>query len=215
MRKLEDKRILITAGPTREFIDPVRYISNPSTGRMGVAISYAAQDLGAKVTLILGPSEVRVPEGLELIRILTADDMYDEVYSKAPDADIIIMTAAVSDYRPLNKAEHKLKKTENNITVEFTRTRDILGGLKDRFPEKLIVGFAAESRDILENAKKKLTAKKLDIIVANDITQKNTGFGTDTNSVLIIDKTGRIEESGLMSKLEIARKIMDKVCDMY
>ena len=209
MGYLKGKKILITGGPTREFIDPVRFLSNPSTGRMGLALAEASRDAGAHVTLILGPSEIHVPEDIDVIRVVSAEEMHDTVYERAPDAGIIIMTAAVSDYKPLVKSARKIKKTKANITLELERTKDILGGLRDNFPGKIIVGFAAESENIVENAKKKLESKKLDMIVANDITKKGAGFATSTNSVIIIDKSGNIKETGLLTKTRIAQEILN------
>jgi phosphopantothenoylcysteine decarboxylase / phosphopantothenate---cysteine ligase len=211
MGNLKGKKILITAGPTREFIDPVRFISNPSSGRMGIALAREAMKSGGEVILIMGPTEMQVPEVNELIRVVSADEMYDAVYSRATDADIIIMTAAVSDYKPIERSSQKIKKTEGNITLELTRTRDILGGLRKRFPERFIIGFAAESENLIENAKKKLHGKKLDMIVANDITKKDAGFGTDTNTAVIIDKTGKIEETGLLTKSQLAERIISRL----
>jgi phosphopantothenoylcysteine decarboxylase / phosphopantothenate---cysteine ligase len=208
MGNLEGKKVLITAGPTREFIDPVRFISNPSTGRMGIAIAKAAKNAGADVTLILGPTEIKHPQDINTIKVISADEMYYAVQCKVPKANIIIMTAAVSDYMPIEFASQKIKKTDADITIRLTRTKDILGGLRDKFPDKIMVGFAAETENLIENAKKKLLVKKLDMIVANDITQNGAGFGKDTNSVVIIDKSGKIEETGLISKVELAKKIL-------
>jgi phosphopantothenoylcysteine decarboxylase / phosphopantothenate---cysteine ligase len=208
MENLKGKNVLITAGPTREFIDPVRFISNPSTGKMGIAIAKAAKTAGANVTLILGPTEIKPPPDINTIKVITADEMYYAVQCKSIKADIIIMTAAVSDYMPIEFANQKIKKTDADITLRLTRTKDILSGLRDKFPDKIIIGFAAETENLIENAKKKLISKNLDMIVANDITQKGAGFGKDTNSVVIIDKIGNIEETGLITKAELAEKIL-------
>ncbi|MBU1628447.1 bifunctional phosphopantothenoylcysteine decarboxylase/phosphopantothenate--cysteine ligase CoaBC, partial [bacterium] len=205
------KKILITSGPTREFIDPVRFISNPSTGRMGIAIARAAKKAGADVTLILGPTEVQTPTDICLIRIVSAFEMDYAVNSVAPESDIIIMAAAVSDYTPIEKSEQKIKKTKSNISLQLKRTKDIISRLHDKYPDKFIVGFAAESENLVENAMKKLEAKKLDMIIANDITKKDAGFAADTNSVVIIDKSGNIEETGLLTKSQLAELIISKL----
>jgi phosphopantothenoylcysteine decarboxylase / phosphopantothenate---cysteine ligase len=208
---LAGKSVLISSGPTREFIDPVRFISNPSTGKMGFALAKAAHDEGADVMLVTGPVDLKTPTSVSRIDVVTAEQMHDEIFKIAKNFDIIIMTAAVADYTPIEPLAQKMKKTKNDITIKFKRTKDILSGLKDKFPDKVIVGFAAETENLIENAKSKLKAKKLDLIVANDITQKGAGFGEDTNSVVIIDKSGSLEETSILKKDLIAKKIIEKL----
>jgi len=207
---LADKRLVVTAGGTRERIDPVRYIGNPSSGKMGYALAEAARDRGAKVTLITA-SSLPEPEGITVVPVETAVQMKRAVDKAVVKADALLMAAAVADYQPRTAAKSKIKKDSPNLTLELVRTPDILGEVKGKF---LKVGFAAESDDLVANAKKKLAGKKLDLIVANDITDKKSGFGVDTNKVTLIDKKGKAESLPLMSKREVADKILDRVVGM-
>ncbi len=207
---LAGKRLVVTAGGTREPIDPVRYIGNPSSGKMGYALAEAARDRGAKVTLI-SASSLPQPEGITIVPVDTAAQMKRAVTKAVAKADALLMAAAVADYQPKAAAKSKIKKASPNLTLELVRTPDILGEVKGNF---IKVGFAAESDNIIANAKKKLAKKKLDLIVANDITAKDSGFGVDTNKVILIAKKGKAESLPLMSKREVADNILDRVVGM-
>jgi phosphopantothenoylcysteine decarboxylase/phosphopantothenate--cysteine ligase len=204
---LAGKRLVVTAGGTREYIDPVRYIGNPSSGKMGHALAEAARDRGARVTLITA-SSLPEPEGVTVVPVETAAQMKRAVDKATAKADALLMAAAVADYQPRTTARSKIKKASPNLSLELVRTPDILGEVKGKF---IKVGFAAESENLVANAKKKLAKKKLDLIVANDITDKKSGFGVDTNKVTLIDKKGKAESLPLMSKREVADKILDRV----
>jgi phosphopantothenoylcysteine decarboxylase/phosphopantothenate--cysteine ligase len=204
---LAGKRLVVTAGGTREYIDPVRYIGNPSSGKMGYALAEAARDRGAEVTLITAAS-LPQPEGITVVPVETTAQMKRAVDKAVARADALLMAAAVADYQPKTKARSKIKKDSPNLALELVRTPDILGEVKGGF---IKVGFAAESEDLVANARKKLTRKNLDLIVANDITDKKSGFGVDTNKVTLIDKKGKAESLPLMSKREVADKILDRV----
>jgi len=182
-RDLEGKKILITAGPTRESLDPVRFITNHSSGKMGYSLAQAALDRGAEVTLISGPTDLYPPKGVKLVKINTTLEMYDEVINNYIDKNIIIKSAAVADYRPETVSTNKIKKSEGNLTLTLVRNPDILKKLGELKEDRVLVGFAAESDNVIENAKGKVKRKNLDFIVANDITEEGAGFGTDTNIV--------------------------------
>jgi phosphopantothenoylcysteine decarboxylase/phosphopantothenate--cysteine ligase len=205
---LAGKRVVVTAGGTQEPIDPVRHISNPSSGKMGYAVAEAARDRGAKVTLITAPVSLPEPVGVEVIRVRTTAEMKAAVAKVTSQADALIMAAAVTDYQPKTVAKTKIKKEAPSLTLELVRTPDILAEVKGNF---LRVGFAAESEDIVANAKKKLEKKQLDLIVANDITDKKSGFGVDTNEVTLISRDGKVESLPLLTKREVADKILDRV----
>jgi phosphopantothenoylcysteine decarboxylase/phosphopantothenate--cysteine ligase len=205
---LAGKRMVVTAGGTQEPIDPVRHISNPSSGKMGYAIASAARDRGARVTLVTAPTSLPEPVGVEVIQVRTAAEMKKAVVKAVAKADALIMAAAVSDYQPKTVAKTKIKKESPSLTLELIRTPDILAEVKGDF---LRVGFAAESEDIVANARKKLERKQLNLIVANDITDKESGFGVDTNKVTLISRDGKVEKLPLMSKREVADKILDRV----
>lgn len=206
---LGNKRIVVTAGGTREAIDPVRYIGNRSSGKMGYAVAEAARDRGARVTLITAPASIPVPAGVEVVSVVSAVEMKKAVAEAVPRADVLIMAAAVADYMPKSAAGGKIKKENADVlTLELIKTPDILSEVRGDF---LRVGFAAETEDLIDNARQKLEKKQLDIIVANDVTGEGSGFGTDTNRVTLIDKQGNIEELPLMSKREVAEKILDRV----
>ncbi|HZJ76651.1 MAG TPA: bifunctional phosphopantothenoylcysteine decarboxylase/phosphopantothenate--cysteine ligase CoaBC [Oscillospiraceae bacterium] len=211
---LKGKKILVTAGPTREAIDPVRFISNYSTGKMGYSIAEAASARGAEVILISGPTALRTPPGVKLIKIDTALEMYDAVMDNFKGQNIIIKSAAVSDYRPEAVSEHKIKKDRGNLNLTLVRNPDILYELGKIKEDRMLIGFAAESNNVIKNAKDKILEKKLDFIVANDITEEGAGFGTDTNIVTIMDMDGKIEKIGKSSKIDIAHRILDKAKQM-
>jgi len=206
-----DRHIVVTAGGTQEFIDPVRIITNRSSGKMGYALAEAARDRGAKVMLITGPTLLTRPAGVEAIDVCTAEEMLQAVRSAMSGADGLIMAAAVADYRPRTKAKGKIKKEGAGLTLELERTPDILGEVKGDF---IRVGFAAESENLVENATQKLRQKSLDLIVANDVTAKDSGFGTDSNQVTIIGKDGKAEKLPLLPKRQVADKVLDKVAKL-
>jgi len=205
---LSGKRIVVTAGGTQEPIDPVRHIGNRSSGKMGYAIAEAARDRGAEVILITAPTSLPEPVDIEAVSIKTAAEMKRAVAKALAQADALIMAAAVADYQPKNVAKAKIKKKSPSLTLELIRTPDILAEVKGNF---LKVGFAAESEDMVANAKQKLEKKKLDLIVANDITDKDSTFGSDTNKVTLISRDGKIDSLPLLTKREVADKILDKV----
>jgi len=205
---LAGKKLVVTAGGTQEPIDPVRHITNPSSGKMGYAIAEAARDRGAEVKLVTAPVSLPQPAGVKVIPVRTTLEMQKAVAKAVTKADALIMAAAVTDYQPKTMAKDKIKKDTLELKLELVRTPDILAEVKGDFVK---VGFAAESDDIVANAKKKLKNKKLDMIVANDITAADSGFGVDTNKVIIIDKKGKVEKLPLMSKREVADRILDGV----
>ena len=204
------RNIVVTAGGTQEPIDPVRYVSNRSSGKMGYALAEAARDRGAKVTLITAPASLPEPVGVDVVKVNTAQEMHQAVENVTSQADALIMAAAVADYRPIKAAKDKIKKGRAGLTLELERTPDILGSVKGDF---IKVGFAAESSNLVENAKQKLQQKELAFIVANDITASDSGFGTDTNRVTIIDREGKIDSLPLLAKREVADKVLDRVAE--
>jgi len=205
---LAGRKLVVSAGGTQEPIDPVRYVGNYSSGKMGYAIAEAARDRGAVVTLVSAPVALAVPYGVELVAVKTAEEMRDAVVARCADADALIMAAAVADYRPVAAAEQKIKRSPAERTLELAPTPDILAEVKG---DLVRVGFAAESQELEKNAADKLARKGLDLIVANDITAPGSGFGTDTNQVTIIDKSGASETLPLLSKYEVAQRILDRV----
>lgn len=211
-RPLRGKKVLVTAGPTRESIDPVRFISNHSSGKMGYAIALEAHRLGAEVTLISGPVPSPIETPFPPLRINSAQELHDEVMKVAADQDIIIMTAAVADYTPVQTADKKIKKKEGDMSIPLKRTPDILKGLGQVKPAgQTLVGFALETDSELENAKKKLASKNLDFIVLNSLREKGAGFGHDTNKITILDKNGEIIRYELKPKAEVAKDIFNKI----
>lgn len=209
---LAGKHILVSAGPTRESIDPVRFITNHSTGKMGYAIAIDAARRGAKVSLVAGPTLFPDPPGLETLHVQSSQDMFECIKELAPQQDAIIMSAAVSDYRPTSTADQKIKKQEGNMGIELERTTDILAYLGTHKPDhQLLVGFALETQNEQANATKKLKKKNLDMIVLNSLRDKGAGFGHDTNKVSVLDKDGSIQEFDLKSKTEVAKDIMDVI----
>ncbi len=206
---LAGKRIVVTAGGTQEPIDPVRVISNRSSGKMGYAIAEAARDRGAIVSLVTAPTLLPDPAGIEVIHVETAIQMKKAIVKAVDEADALIMAAAVADYQPKTTARAKIKReAKESLTLELVRTPDILAEAKGDF---IKVGFAAESEDLVANARKKLQRKQLDLIVANDITDPSSGFGSDTNKVTIISRSGEAETLPLLTKREVADKILDRV----
>jgi phosphopantothenoylcysteine decarboxylase/phosphopantothenate--cysteine ligase len=208
-RDLVGKRIVVTAGGTQEPVDPVRCLTNRSSGKMGYALAEAARDRGAEVVLVSAPSSLPKPIGMDVVNVGTAQEMYEAVKKSVTKADALIMAAAVADYRPKKVSKSKIKRERaSSLVLELERTPDIIGEVKGKF---LRVGFAAESEDLVANAKGKLGEKGLDLIVANDITAKFSGIGADNNQVVIIDRKGKIEELPLLPKREVADRILDKV----
>lgn len=204
------KKVLISAGPTVERIDPIRYITNRSTGKMGYAIAEMAVFMGAEVTLVSGPTQLKAPQGVKLVSIESALDMYDEIMAVMKDQDVIIKTAAVADYRPLVVADQKIKKAEGDLELKFTRNPDILKSIGEAKTHQVLIGFAAETNNVLEYAKKKIESKHLDFIVANDVSANGAGFGTDTNIVTLIDQFGEVKALPQMSKKDVAAEILKK-----
>ncbi len=202
-------RCLITAGPTREFLDPVRFISNPSTGKMGFALAEAAVDAGWTVDLVAGPVALEEPEGAILYPVVTAEEMYHQVDALFDACDVLIMTAAVSDFRPKERLERKAKKEEAARTVEFERTIDILKTVTERKLEQTVVGFAAETHDVENYAREKLAAKRLDWIVANQVGQAGAGFAADTNEVLLLGADGSSRRIGPATKSAVAIELIN------
>jgi phosphopantothenoylcysteine decarboxylase / phosphopantothenate---cysteine ligase len=213
-KKLTGKTMIITAGPTREKIDPVRFISNHSTGKMGYALAEESVKQGARVILVSGPVSLSAPEGVELVKVESADDMYQAVLNNYSFADVVIKTAAVADYRPKVTFDHKVKKQAGDTTLELERTNDILFELGQQKTTQLLVGFAAETDHLEEYAKNKLIKKNADMIVANNVKAEGAGFGTDTNIVTMFKRSGEIISLPLMSKNEVAVKIIEEITSL-
>ena len=207
------RTVLVTAGPTQEPIDTVRFISNPSSGKMGYAIAEAARQRGAEVILISGPTNLTPPAGVQSHSVQTACQMHEAVMRAFEKADVVIKAAAVSDYRPRQFIPYKVKKTEDVQTVELVRNPDILAELGQRKGKRVLVGFAAETEELLANAQKKVQAKHLDMIVANEVGHAGSGFQSDANKVLILHDNGRIEDLPLMSKRQLAHEILARVVE--
>lgn len=211
---LKGKRVLVTAGPTMEAIDPVRYITNRSSGKMGYAIAKAARAMGADVELVSGRTELLPPYGVSTVFTKSAKDMYEAVMERAQESDIVVMAAAVADYTPAERAEQKVKKTDGKLSLALRRTDDILAALgRENNEHRVLVGFSMETENLLENSRKKLFSKNADMIVANSIASENTGFGVDTNSAVLITKDGETG-TGLMSKDELARIVLEKAAQI-
>lgn len=207
---LANERVLVSAGPTREPVDPVRYISNRSSGRMGYALAAAAWRRGGDVVLVTGPSMLEVPRGVRCIRVSTAAEMRDAIRRESGAASLLLMAAAVADYRPVKPAQQKVKKEAASLVIECERTPDILAELGRRKDRPLLVGFAAETENVLANAERKLRDKRLDLIVVNDVSRADAGFEVDSNAVVLLDALGK-EEVPLASKDEVADRILDRV----
>ncbi len=208
---LAGKTILVTAGPTREAIDPVRFISNHSTGKMGYAIAEKAAQRGAKVYLVSGPTNLETPFGVTRLEVVSAKEMYNEVMKLFPECDIVIKAAAVADYAPEAAYSQKLKKSSEELELKLTKNPDILYELGKIKGDKIIVGFAMETEKLIENAAVKVSKKNLDFIVANDLNETGAGFATDTNVVKLIDREGNIESIPLKQKHEVADIILDRI----
>ncbi len=204
-------RILVSAGPTREEIDPVRYLTNYSSGRMGFAIAAAARRRGAKVTLVAGPVQLTPPAEVEILAVVSAQQMHDVILDCFDAADVVIKAAAVADYRPQIRQQQKVKKMADDMILELEKTPDILAELGRRKKRQILVGFAAETEKLLEHATQKLISKNLDMIVANDVSAPGAGFDVDTNIVRFLYPDGRVEDLELMSKTEVADQLLDRV----
>ncbi len=210
-RDLAGEVIIVTAGPTREPVDPVRFLSNRSSGKMGYAIAVAARDRGARVILISGMTNLPIPEKVEFISAPTTHEMREAVLRHLPEASILIMAAAVADYRPKKPNLKKLKKSGSSLSIEMEETEDILEEIGKRNTKTILVGFAAETDEVINNAVMKLKKKNLDLIVANDITLEGGGFESDTNIATIIDREGKVQELPLMYKRDLAQIILERV----
>ena len=208
---LADEVVLVTAGPTREPLDPVRYLSNRSSGKMGYAMAEAAAARGARVILVSGPTALTPPQGVDVIHVETAQQMHYAVLAKLTAATVVIKAAAVADYRPKQVAGRKIKKDEAVPQVTLEPTPDILAEVGKRKGRRILVGFAAETEDLVENARRKLQRKNLDLMVANDVSQPGAGFDADTNAVKILDAQGKVEELPLQSKRSVADRVLDRV----
>jgi len=209
-RDWQGHRILVSAGPTQEPIDPVRFISNRSSGKMGYALAEAARARGAHVILVTGPTALPIPHGVELVAVETAEDMTKALCARLSWSTVVIMAAAVADYRPAQVAPHKLKKQgQGHQTLRLEPTTDILTTLSAQRTHQLLIGFAAETQDLIAHATQKLSAKGLDLIVANDITREGAGFGSEQNAAIVIDRQGRITEFPLMAKRQLADQILN------
>lgn len=210
-KDLAGKKVLITAGPTQEAIDPVRYITNHSTGKMGYALAENAMQRGADVTLISGPCSIEPPMFVHTVPVVSAQDMYEAVMAECGDADIIIMTAAVADYKPASVSDQKIKKKDGDMSIPLIRTKDILGTVgPGKRPDQFVCGFSMETQNMLENSRAKITKKNLDMIVANNLKVAGAGFGTDTNVITIITPDFE-KELPIMSKRDAAGCILDEI----
>ncbi|WP_409253651.1 bifunctional phosphopantothenoylcysteine decarboxylase/phosphopantothenate--cysteine ligase CoaBC [Bacillus sp. SCS-153A] len=211
---LSGKKIVITAGPTREKIDPVRFFSNRSSGKMGFALAEEAANLGAEVMLVSGPVSLQAPQNVKLITVESAEEMYNEVTALFDSADIVIKSAAVADYKPKVTSDIKMKKQDSNLVIEFERTKDILKTLGEKKKGQLLVGFAAETNDVEKYAAGKLQKKNADMIVANNITVEGAGFAGDTNIVTVFRRDGTKRDLPLLSKSETAKEILREIHQM-
>lgn len=212
-KDLVGKRVLVTAGATQEALDPVRYLTNHSTGKMGYALAKAAMLRGAQVTLVSAPTNLTAPLNITLVPVVSAQDMFEAVESHFDETDILIMAAAVADYRPKEFVDHKIKKKEGDNSLELARTTDILGTLGDRKrTDQFLCGFSMETEDLLENSMQKLQKKNLDMIAANNLRTQGAGFGTETNVVTLI-RLDEVIELPIMSKTDVAHRILDQVVD--
>lgn len=215
-KDLEGIRVTVTAGPTREPMDPVRFLSNHSTGKMGYAIARSASRRGASVTLISGPVSLDAPEGVKVVSVASACDMREAVMQELPQSDFVIKAAAVGDYRPAEYVDNKIKKKQNDMSIQLVRNPDILAeiGTKRR-EDQVICGFSMETRDLIENSTKKLNAKNCDVIVANNLKTKGAGFAGDTNVVTLLYRDGRVEPLEQMDKLDVADALLDRLLQLY
>ncbi|MFV5316020.1 bifunctional phosphopantothenoylcysteine decarboxylase/phosphopantothenate--cysteine ligase CoaBC [Priestia megaterium] len=211
---LEGVNVLVTAGPTIERIDPVRFFTNRSTGKMGYALAEQAAKLGASVTLVTGPTNLEYPKGVQVVQIESAQQMLEAVMQRYHEADVVIKSAAVADYRPKHVFDQKMKKQPGEAVLELERTTDILRTLGERKEHQLLVGFAAETEQVDEYAQKKLASKNLDMIVANNVTTEGAGFGTDTNIVTLYKRSGESKELPILSKHDVATEVLKEVKEM-
>jgi phosphopantothenoylcysteine decarboxylase/phosphopantothenate--cysteine ligase len=211
---LSGKTVVVTAGPTREKIDPVRFISNHSTGKMGYALAVEAKKQGAHVVLVSGPVGLPAPLGMEVVKVESAEEMYNAVLKYYDSADVVIKTAAVADYRPKIAYDHKVKKQAGDSSIELERTKDILLELGKRKKNQVLVGFAAETENVEEYARKKLNAKNADMIVANNVKAEGAGFGTDTNIVTLFKRSGSNIDLPIMSKSDVAKRIIEEITSL-
>ncbi|MFA6809071.1 MAG: bifunctional phosphopantothenoylcysteine decarboxylase/phosphopantothenate--cysteine ligase CoaBC [Eubacteriales bacterium] len=205
------KKVIVTAGGTREALDPVRYIGNYSSGKMGYAVAQAFIEAGADVTLISTVDELPIPTGVEMVKVATAEEMYNNVLNRFAESDIVVKAAAVADYRPAKKVEHKMKKNGQNLILELVPNPDILAELGRNKTHQFLVGFAAETENVIENALEKLHRKNADMLIVNDVTRPGAGFGSDTNIVNILFADGRIKDLQKASKMNIAREIVKEI----
>ncbi len=217
--KLAGKRVLVTAGGTREPLDPVRHISNRSSGKMGYAVAEAARDFGAQVTLVPAPTGLAPVYGVQMVSVQTAQEMYAAVLQRVAETDLLVMAAAVADYRPKSAAAQKIKKADDDLTLELERTPDILKAVAQRRQEThhpaFVVGFAAETEDLLANAASKLASKHLDLIVANDVSSSDSGFDVDQNRVILLRPDGTQEPLPLLQKTEAAERILERIVEWW
>jgi len=215
-RDWSGRKVLISAGPTQEAIDPVRFLSNRSSGKMGYALAEAARARGADVVLVSGPTSIPVPAGVEYCPVITAEEMHKALTTRLDWSDTVIMAAAVADFRPARPSAHKIKKRRGPVThLDLEATDDILCELRDRRTNQVLVGFAAETDDLLAHAKEKLHAKGLDLLVANDVTAPGSGFGSDTNRVWLLAREADPEELPLLSKRDVADRILDRILTVH
>nr|WP_082688052.1 bifunctional phosphopantothenoylcysteine decarboxylase/phosphopantothenate--cysteine ligase CoaBC [Bacillus coahuilensis] len=212
-KPLKGKRILITAGPTRESVDPVRFFTNRSTGKMGYSLAKEAVKLGATVTLVSGPVHLEPPTGLTMINVTTAEEMYEATLNSFEEQDVVIKTAAVADYRPVDISNNKMKKSEGELTINLERTKDILATLGHKKTHQFLVGFAAETDNVEQYAREKLIRKNADIIVANNVLVEGAGFGTDTNKVVMYMKSGESKPLPLQTKDSVAKNILLEISE--
>ena len=209
---LKGQKVVVSAGPTRERVDPVRFLTNFSTGKMGYAMAEAARDLGADVVLVSGPTNLAKPTGMKVVDVESAQNMYEAIMAEYETANIVIKTAAVADYRPKSQHGQKMKKQPGDASLELERTIDILATLGANKKDQLLIGFAAETNDVEQYGTQKLNKKNADYIVANDVTEEGSGFGTDTNSVILISKTGN-QTFKQLPKKELARKLLETIAE--
>ena len=209
---LAGRTVVVSAGGTMEPIDPVRVITNHSSGKMGYALAEAARDRGADVVLVTAPTNLPNPALVNVVKVRTAEEMGDAIQGYLGKADALVMAAAVADYKPTTAADQKIKKSDDDLNISLSKTTDILKSAKGNFVR---VGFAAESQNLVENAKAKVGSKQLDLIVANDITAEGSGFGSDTNQVTLIDRDLKVEELPLLTKYDVSNRILDRIKDLF
>jgi phosphopantothenoylcysteine decarboxylase/phosphopantothenate--cysteine ligase len=213
-KDLVDVRVVVSAGPTWEALDPVRHLANRSSGKMGFALARVARRRGASVTLVSGPTALTAPRGVELVRVTSAREMEHAVVRHAETADVVVMAAAVGDFRPAESARHKIKRGRADLQLKLVPNPDILAKLGTMSGARLLVGFAAETRDLVANARRKLQAKGVHLMVANDVTAEGAGFDVDTNVVTLIERSGRVERLEKMTKDAVAGVILDRIAEL-